>query len=67
MKEGRKWAHGGNFSGFQGENPPYGKKKNYLIWLTRQARKENDRNSNLTKFAADKNTGVYISWRNLLA
>ena len=27
MKGGRKWVHGGNFSGFQGENPPYGKKK----------------------------------------
>lgn len=37
-------------------------KKNYLIWLTCQARTENDRNSNLTKFADDKkNTGVYLS------
>ena len=59
MKGGRKWAHGGNFSGFQGENPPYGK-KNYLIWLTCQARTENDRNSNLTKFADDKKIQVCI-------
>lgn len=43
-------------------------KKNYLIWLTRQAqiRTENDRNSNLTKFADDKKYRC-VSWRNLLA
>lgn len=41
-------------------------KKNYLIWLTRQARTENDRNSNLTKFAAVKKYRC-VSWRNLLA
>ena len=52
--------HGGNFSCFQGENPPCGKKKNYLIWLTCQARTENDRNSNLTKFADDKKIQLCI-------
>ena len=35
-------------------------KKNYLIWLTCQARTENDRNSNLRKFADDKKIQVCI-------
>lgn len=35
-------------------------KKNYLIWLTCQKRTENDRNSNLTKFADDKKIQVCI-------